>query len=162
MRNKTRWYGWETADKEKCIFTSTKSTCDTSPNASLKITEPFSLPPAMRKSSSSIYFTKKVLRVSPELGDFGGGPSWWMMLSIFVVWCVNFACLFNGIQTSGKVVYFSATFPYLILVILLVMGVIQTGAGDGLYYLFVPDWEKIQSFTVWRAAAGQVEAADIE
>ena len=45
---------------------------------------------------------------------------------------------------------------YLILVILLIMGVIQTGAGDGLYYLFVPDWEKILNFTVWRAAAGQV------
>jgi len=36
------------------------------------------------------------------------------------------------------------------------MGVIQTGAGDGLYFLFVPDWEKIQNFSVWRAAAGQV------
>ena len=44
----------------------------------------------------------------------------------------------------------------LILVILLIMGVIQTGAGDGLYFLFVPDWEKIQNFSVWRAAAGQV------
>ena len=38
---------------------------------------------------------------------------------------------------------------HLILVILLIMGVIQTGAGDGLYFLF-------QSFSVWRAAAGQV------
>ena len=129
LRNKTRWYGWETADKEKCIFTSTESTCDTSPNASLKITEPFSLPPAMRKSSSSIYFTKKVLRVSPELGDFGSGPSWWMMLSIFIVWCVNFACLFNGIQTSGKVVYFTATFPYVVITILLAKAATLEGAS---------------------------------
>ena len=44
LRNGTRWYGWETADKKKCIFTSTKSTCDTSSDACLKITEPFSLP----------------------------------------------------------------------------------------------------------------------
>ena len=65
-------------------------------------------------------------------------------------------CPSKGIKSSGKGVYFSASFPYLILVILLIMGVIQTGAGDGLYFLFVPDWEKIQNFSVWRAAAGQV------
>ena len=29
------------------------------------------------------------------------------------------------------------------------MGVLQTGAEDCIYYLFVPDWGKIQSFTNW-------------
>merc|ERR1719184_243702 len=62
----------------------------------------------------------------------------------------------KGVKSSGKVVYFSATFPYLVLLILLVLGLTLPGAGDGLYYLFVPDWQKLSSFTVWRRAAGQV------
>ena len=74
----------------------------------------------MRKSSSSIYTTKKVLRVSPDLVDFGSGPSWWLMLFIFAVWLLNFLCLFNGIHTSGKVVYFTAAFPHVVNTILLV------------------------------------------
>merc|ERR1712096_299065 len=62
----------------------------------------------------------------------------------------------KGVKSSGKVVYFTATFPYLVLIVLLVLGVTLPGAGDGLCYLFVPKWEKLASFTVWRRAAGQV------
>ena len=42
------------------------------------------------------------------------------MLCIFAVWLLNFLCLFNGIHTSGKVVYFTAAFPHVVNTILLV------------------------------------------
>ena len=45
-----------------------------------------------------------------------------------------------------QVVYFTATFPYVILIALLVRGVTLPGAVDGLYYLFVPDWNKLGEF----------------
>ena len=53
-------------------------------------------------------------------------------------------------------VYFTATFPYVILITLLVRGVLLEGALDGLYYLFVPEWSKLLNFQVWRAAAEQM------
>merc|ERR1719158_746752 len=111
------------------------------------------------QTSEEQYWERRVLQIRDSgFGEFGDIGQLNMELGFYLLlsWIIVLICLSKGIKSSGKVVYFSATFPYLILVILLIMGVIQPGAGDGLYYLFVPDWKKIQSFTVWRAAAGQV------
>ena len=127
LRNTSRWYGWTTKEGEACIFTSVDSECDTSPGANLTITKPFSLPPDMRQTSSELYFNKEVLRESSGLWELGE-PSWWMLLCLGVTWLVNFLCLFKGIKTSGKVVYFTATFPYVIILILLVRAATLEGA----------------------------------
>ena len=127
LRNTTRWYGWTTGEGEACIFTSIDGECDTSADSYLNITEPFSLPPDMRQTTSELYFNQEVLRVSDGLWELGD-PSWWMTLCIGVTWLVNFLCLFKGIKTSGKVVYFTATFPYVIILILLVKAATLEGA----------------------------------
>ena len=127
LSNTTRWYGWTTSEGEPCIFTSLDGECDTSADAYLDITKPFSLPPDMRQTSSELYFNKEVLRESSGLAELGD-PSWWMLLCLGVTWLVNFLCLFNGIKTSGKVVYFTATFPYVIIIILLVRAATLEGA----------------------------------
>ena len=127
LRNTTRWYRWTTSEGEPCIFTSIDGECDTSGDAYLTITKPFSLPPDMRQTSSELYFNKEVLRESRGLWELGD-PSWWMLLCLGVTWLVNFLCLFKGIKTSGKVVYFTATFPYVIIIILLVRAATLEGA----------------------------------
>ena len=51
-------------------------------------------------------------------------------------------------------VYFTATFPYLILLILLIMSVTLPGAGNGIHYLFVPNagtWHKLADFQVLKS-----------
>ena len=127
LRNTTRWYGWTTSEGEPWIFTSIDGECATSGDAYLTITKPFSLPPDMRQTSSELYFNKEVLRESRGLWELGD-PSWWMLLCLGVTWLVNFLCLFKGIKTSGKVVYFTATFPYVIIIILLVRAATLEGA----------------------------------
>lgn len=67
-----------------------------------------------------------------------------------------FVCLFKGIQTSGKVVYFTATFPYVVMVILLIRGCLLEGAGEGIKYYLMPSFEKLQDAKVWVAAATQI------
>jgi len=111
------------------------------------------------QTSEEQYWERRVLRIRETgFGGFGDIGELNMELGFYLLlsWIIVLVCLSKGIKSSGKVVYFSATFPYFILLLLLILGVIQPGAGDGLYYLFVPDWKKIQNFTVWRKAAGQV------
>lgn len=54
-------------------------------------------------------------------------------------------------RSSGwllQVVYFTATFPYVVLVILLIRGVTLPGAGAGIWYFITPKWEKLTDATV--------------
>lgn len=54
-------------------------------------------------------------------------------------------------QPDPQIVYFTATFPYVVLVVLLVRGVLLPGALDGIIYYLKPDWSKLGSPQVrWR------------
>ena len=53
-------------------------------------------------------------------------------------------------------VYFTATFPYVILIALLVRGVTLPGATIGLKKLFIPDFTKLAEWGVWKDAASQM------
>lgn len=94
----------------------------------------------------------------PRLGEPGdlGGFDYKLPLALFFSWVVVFLCLMKGVKSSGKVVYFTATFPYFILIALLINGVLLEGAVEGLKFLFIPKWEELLNFTVWRKAAEQM------
>lgn len=50
-----------------------------------------------------------------------------------------------------QVVYFTALFPYVILIALLINNVQLPGASDGIAFFIVPEWDKLRSVEV-RAA----------
>lgn len=49
-----------------------------------------------------------------------GYPQWPLVICLAIGWTVAFFCVIKGIQSAGKVVYFTALFPYVILIALLV------------------------------------------
>ena len=71
-------------------------------------------------------------------------------------WCLVFLCVWKGVLSSGKVVWFTALFPYAVLLVFLARGLSLPGAADGLRYFFEPDWSHLRSATVWVAAANQI------
>nr|DBA17638.1 TPA: hypothetical protein GDO54_003056 [Pyxicephalus adspersus] len=106
-------------------------------------------------SGSEEYFKYNMLKISAGI-EYPGEIRWPLVFSLFLAWVIVYASLAKGIKTSGKVVYFTATFPYVVLVILLIRGVTLPGAGDGIWYFITPKWEKLLDAMVWKDAATQI------
>ncbi|XP_060065225.1 sodium- and chloride-dependent glycine transporter 1-like [Ylistrum balloti] len=107
------------------------------------------------KTASEEFWQRGVLQLSDGIEDMGA-LRWELLICLFVAWVVVFLCLFKGVKSSGKVVYVTATFPYLVLLILFIRGVTLPGAGAGIAFYLVPDWNKLATFEVWGDAAVQI------
>ncbi|CAF97733.1 unnamed protein product, partial [Tetraodon nigroviridis] len=108
-----------------------------------------------RTSPSEEYWKYYVLNISDDIGNFGEVhlP---ILGCLAISWIVVFLCLFRGVKSSGKVVYFTATFPYVVLTILFIRGITLDGAINGIKYYLTPQWEKVLDAKVWGDAASQI------
>ncbi|KAH8022518.1 hypothetical protein HPB51_025081 [Rhipicephalus microplus] len=77
-------------------------------------------------------------------------------LYLFIAWATVYLVIWRGLSQSGKIVWVSALFPYVCLLVLLVRGVTLSGATDGLMFYIKPDWSKLLIPRVWIAAGTQV------
>eukprot|EP01061_Rhynchopus_euleeides_P045445 TRINITY_DN8154_c2_g1_i1.p1 TRINITY_DN8154_c2_g1~~TRINITY_DN8154_c2_g1_i1.p1 ORF type:complete len:578 (+),score=188.13 TRINITY_DN8154_c2_g1_i1:246-1979(+) len=82
--------------------------------------------------------------------------NWGMVLCLVLAWVIIFLCIRKGIQSSGKVVYVTATLPYVLLVVLFFRGITLEGAGEGIRFYLTPDMSKLGDPDVWIAAANQI------
>ncbi|KAL4239954.1 hypothetical protein ACF0H5_000751 [Mactra antiquata] len=85
-----------------------------------------------------------------------GSVQWHLVLSNFIGWIVVGACLIKGVRSLGKVVYVTATAPYVLLTIILIRGLTLDGSINGIIWYLTPDFEKLASPQVWLEAAVQV------
>lgn len=77
-----------------------------------------------------------------------GTLSWKLALALLGAWIMVFLCIAKGVKSSGKVVYFTAIFPYLMLTVLLIRGAMLEGAGEGIEFYLKPDPKKLLNFEV--------------
>ncbi|XP_065218799.1 sodium- and chloride-dependent taurine transporter-like [Planococcus citri] len=101
------------------------------------------------------YWERRVLRISSGV-DEPGGLQWELALSLLIVWILIYFCVWKGIKTSGKVVYFTAVFPYVMLTVLFFRGITLDGALDGIKFYLKPDFSKITEPQVWIDAGTQI------
>uniref|UniRef100_A0A8C7E2X5 Transporter n=1 Tax=Naja naja TaxID=35670 RepID=A0A8C7E2X5_NAJNA len=108
--------------------------------------------PLLPSSASS----QRVLGVvhSSGLGDPGPVREP-LALCLLLAWAVIFLCTLKGIRSSGKIVYFTATFPYVVIVVLVIRGATLEGSIEGVYFYLSADWSRLQS-KVWNDAASQI------
>ncbi|XP_060687936.1 sodium- and chloride-dependent neutral and basic amino acid transporter B(0+)-like [Hemiscyllium ocellatum] len=106
---------------------------------------------------SEQYWDKAVLRRSSSM-DEPGEVIWYLALCLLLAWLFVGAALSKGIKSSGKVVYFTATFPYVVLTILLIRGVTLEGASKGIEFYIgsQSDFSRLADAEVWKDAATQI------
>ncbi|XP_054669871.1 sodium-dependent proline transporter-like [Grus americana] len=110
-----------------------------------------------RVSASEVFWNEQVLGVtdSSSLGD-PGTVQWPLALCLLTAWVLVFRRMLKGIRSFSKGVYFMATFPYLIILILIIRGATLDGSLDGIRFYLSSDWSRLQSAQVWSDAASQV------
>ncbi|CRK96201.1 CLUMA_CG009629, isoform A [Clunio marinus] len=113
--------------------------------------------PQSFSSASSEYFNRYILEIHKSSGIHDLGIiKWEMATCLLIVYLICYFSLWKGISTSGKVVWFTALFPYVVLLALLIRGITLPGSGQGIAYYLNPDFEAIYRPTVWVDAATQV------
>ncbi|XP_063793616.1 sodium- and chloride-dependent neutral and basic amino acid transporter B(0+)-like [Pseudophryne corroboree] len=106
---------------------------------------------------SKQYWEKVTLRRSNTM-DETGDVVWYLALCLLLAWIIVGASLFKGIKSSGKVVYFTAIFPYVVLLILLVRGATLEGAYEGIDFYIgkQSNITKLMEAEAWKDAATQI------
>ncbi|XP_076024968.1 sodium-dependent proline transporter [Genypterus blacodes] len=108
-------------------------------------------------SPTEIFWNEKVLGVVHSEGLHDPGPVRWpLALCLLAAWVIIFLCMLRGIHSSGKVVYVTATFPYFVLLVLVIRGATLEGSLQGVAFYLTPDWERLASAQVWNDAASQI------
>ncbi|XP_015250711.1 PREDICTED: sodium- and chloride-dependent neutral and basic amino acid transporter B(0+)-like [Cyprinodon variegatus] len=108
------------------------------------------------QSPSEYYWDNVALQRSSGM-DETGPVVWHLALCLLLSSILVAAALIKGIKSSGKVVYFTATFPYVVILILLIRGVTLEGAKDGIEFYIgsQSNLSKLSDAQVWKDAATQ-------
>nr|XP_020037940.1 sodium-dependent dopamine transporter [Castor canadensis] len=103
------------------------------------------------------YFERGVLHLHQSSGiDNLGPPRWQLTACLVLVIVLLYFSLWKGVKTSGKVVWITATMPYVVLTALLLRGVTLPGAIDGIRAYLSVDFYRLCEASVWIDAATQV------
>ena len=122
--------------------------------------------------------SESVLGVVHSEGLHDPGPvRWQLALCLLAAWVIIFLCMLKGIRSSGKVnqhnvvfvrhkhnlfpflvsltcvccfqvVYVTATFPYFVLVVLIIRGATLEGSLQGVRFYLTPEWGRLANAQV--------------
>uniref|UniRef100_A0A672P6I8 Solute carrier family 6 member 22, tandem duplicate 2 n=1 Tax=Sinocyclocheilus grahami TaxID=75366 RepID=A0A672P6I8_SINGR len=103
------------------------------------------------KSTSPVieFWERRILGLSEGIEQIGN-VRWDLALCLLLAWIICYFCVWKG------VVYFTATFPYLMLVVLLVRGLTLPGAKNGITFYLYPDLTRLTDPQVWMDAGSQI------
>ncbi|XP_067275610.1 sodium- and chloride-dependent GABA transporter 2-like isoform X1 [Pseudorasbora parva] len=106
-------------------------------------------------SAATEFWERRVLALSGGIEEIGK-INWEILLCLIAVWIVCYFCVWKGVKSTGKVVYFTATFPYVMLLVLLIRGLTLPGALQGVVFYLYPEPARLADPQVWMEAGTQI------
>jgi len=101
------------------------------------------------------FWNNEVLHISPGIQDVGEVQTD-LFCFLLLAWIIVYGVIWKGLHNSGKVLWFSAIFPYVVLSILCVKALTLEGALDGIKFLFTPNMDKLYESQVWIDGGTQI------
>ncbi|XP_056252458.1 sodium- and chloride-dependent GABA transporter 2-like [Seriola aureovittata] len=101
------------------------------------------------------FWQRRVLKISSGIEEVGS-LRWELVLCLILTWVICYFCVWKGIKSTGKAAFFTATFPFIMLLVLLIRGVTLPGAIDGIIYYLYPDISRLSDPQVWMDAGTQI------
>ncbi|KAK0134386.1 Sodium- and chloride-dependent GABA transporter 2 [Merluccius polli] len=98
-------------------------------------------------SAAIEFWERRALSISGGIEELGS-VRWDLALCLLACWTFCYFTIWKGVRSSGKVVYFTAVFPYVMLLVLLIRGVTLPGAWEGIKYYLYPDLKHLAGFEV--------------
>ncbi|KAK6473404.1 sodium- and chloride-dependent GABA transporter ine-like isoform X1 [Huso huso] len=129
--------------------------CNNTWNVMENCTDHLSNRSAGTTTASQQFFNYRVLERTGGVGE-AGTLRWELFCLLFLAWVLIYFSIFKGVKSTGKVVYFTALFPYVILLALLINNAQLPGAIEGIKFFIIPEWEKLAEVEVWVNAAAQI------
>ena len=83
-----------------------------------------------------------MLQISSGI-DEAGFMNWKLALCLLIAWVLVYFCIWRGIRSSAKIVYVTATLPYVILAIFFIRSVTLPGSATGILYYVTPQWHRL-------------------
>ncbi|XP_055632620.1 sodium-dependent neutral amino acid transporter B(0)AT3 isoform X2 [Toxorhynchites rutilus septentrionalis] len=112
-------------------------------------------PECVVSSPTKYYWYRETLMVSPDVNE-PEGINYSVAIALITAWSLVYMCMVQGITESSKIVYITAIFPYVVLIIFFFRGITLKGASEGVMHLFTPRWESILEPVVWLEAGTQI------
>uniref|UniRef100_A0A8D8BT13 Transporter n=1 Tax=Culex pipiens TaxID=7175 RepID=A0A8D8BT13_CULPI len=112
-------------------------------------------PECVVSSPTKYYWYRETLKASPSVNE-PEDINYNVAIALITAWFLVYMCMVQGITESSKIVYITAIFPYVVLIIFFFRGITLKGASDGVMHLFTPRWESILEPVVWLEAGTQI------
>lgn len=100
-------------------------------------------------------FRNKVLKISDGI-EYPGSMRWELIACLVCAWILVYFALWKSIKSSSKTRYFTATMPFVLIIVFLGRALTLEGADIGLKFFFKPNWDLLYDSNVWINAAAQV------
>ncbi|XP_040568895.1 sodium-dependent neutral amino acid transporter B(0)AT3 [Lepeophtheirus salmonis] len=106
-------------------------------------------------SPTQYFWYRNTLDIAEHIED-QSSINWKITACLLSSWILVYLCIIKGITESPIIIYITAIYPYVVLVIFFFRAVTLEGMEHGIIHLFKPKWHKLADPTVWLEAGTQI------